>query len=93
MTLNHKLLSGQKWSGRVTLPGLWNCQILLLVHRQINGQNLLVQPRFTCLIIGSFLEENIFWVLKRSASEYPQCMFSSEEIRKNTTYNLDTSLS
>ena len=28
--------------------GLWNYQILLLVHGQLNGQNPLVQPRFTC---------------------------------------------
>ena len=34
--------------------GLWNYQILLLVHGQVNGQNPLDQPRFTCLKIDIF---------------------------------------
>ena len=64
---------------------LGNYKILLLVHRQVNGQNLLVQPKFTCpkIEISLFLEENIccgyslevpgrkhmLWVLIRSASQ------------------------
>ena len=34
---------------------LWNYQTLLFVHRQENGQNLLVQSRFTCPKIYIFL--------------------------------------
>ena len=36
------------------VAGMWNYQILLLVHRQVNGQNPLAQPRFTCPKIESF---------------------------------------
>ena len=35
--------------------GLWNYQILFLVRGQVNGQNPLVQPRFTYLKIDIFL--------------------------------------
>ena len=38
-----------------TDTGLWNYQILLLVHGEVNGQNPLVQPTFTCQKIDSFL--------------------------------------
>ena len=44
------------------LAGVWNYQILLLVHGQVNGRNPLDQPRFTCLKIGIyflFLEKTI----------------------------------
>ena len=43
--------------------GLWKYQILLLAHEQVdcdhllvqvNGQNPLVQPKFTCPKIGNF---------------------------------------
>ena len=37
--------------------GLWNYQILLLVHGQVNSQNPFVQPRFTCPKI----EYSYFW--------------------------------
>ena len=33
---------------------MWNYQILLLVHGQVNGQNPLAQPRFTCPKIDVF---------------------------------------
>ena len=33
-------------SCRLCHTGFWNCQILLLAQGQVNGQNLLVQPRF-----------------------------------------------
>ena len=64
--------------------GVWNYQILLLVHGQVNGQNPLVQPRFTCpkiLIFFLFLKENIFCGYSLEAphwgasNEYPQHMF------------------
>ena len=55
--------------------GLWNYQILFLVHGQVNGRNPLVQPRFTYPKIGIyflFLEENICCGY---SLEYPQHMF------------------
>ena len=48
------------------IPGLWNFQILLLLHRQVNGQNPLVQPRCTCLKTDIFLiswRKHMLWVL------------------------------
>ena len=52
-----------------TSTGLWNYQILLLVYREVNGQNPLVQPGFTCLKIDIFLMSGrklMLWVLIRS---------------------------
>ena len=39
---------------------LWNYQTLLLVDKQVNGQNLLVQLRYTCpkIYFYIFLDEN-----------------------------------
>ena len=79
------------FKGRCIYTGMWNYQILLLVHGQVNGQNPLAQPRFTCPKINGFflfLEENIgcgysLEAPNRGASnEYPQPMFSSRN-KKN----------
>ena len=51
------------------IPGLWNYQILLLVHGQVSGQNLHVQPKFTCPKVDIFLaslRKRMLWVLIRS---------------------------
>ena len=51
--------------------GLWNYQILLVVHGQIKGENPLVQPRFTYPKINIFLtsrRKRMLLVLIRSTS-------------------------
>ena len=46
------------------LSGVWNYQILLLVHGQVNGQNPFVQPRFTCrkIVIFSYFSKKTYVV-------------------------------
>ena len=53
--------------------GLWNYQILLFVHGQVNGQNPLVQTRFIRPKFYIFLisrRKHILWVRIRSASPW-----------------------
>ena len=49
-----KLLLGSKAKTVLAKSGVRNYQILLLVEGQVNGQNPLVQPRFTCPKIDIF---------------------------------------
>ena len=48
--------------GLYCITGVWNYQILLLVHGQVNGQNPLVQPRFTCqkIVIFSYFSKKTY---------------------------------
>ena len=58
-------LSLEPFTGTIS-PGLWNNQIILLVHGQVNGQNPLAQQRFACLKIDIFLisgRKYVLWVL------------------------------
>ena len=51
--------------------GLWNYQILLLVHGQVHSQIRLVQPRFTCPKINIFVisgRKCMLWVIIKSTS-------------------------
>ena len=50
-----------------SIAGVWNYQILLLVHGQVNGQNPenpLVQPRFTCpkIVVFSYFSKKTYVV-------------------------------
>ena len=53
--------------------GVWNYQILLLVHGQVNDPNPLVLSRFTCP------KTDIFF----SFLEYPKHMFSLKNKKNN----------
>ena len=45
----------QRETTSASIAGLWNYQILFFVNGQVNGQNPLVQQRFTCPNIDIFL--------------------------------------
>ena len=49
---------------RNALARMWNYQILLLVQGQVNGQNSLAQPRFTCpkICIYSYFSKKTYVV-------------------------------
>ena len=83
MIINRSVAIAAQFYG--TFEGLWNYQILLLVHTQVNSQNSFVQLRFTCLKVHIFLiswKKKMLLVLFRSASTNIHNICFLKETRK-----------